>query len=102
MCEDTREAQCTIPTFALIKAWDRKDDARWSNEIVVPQFVYLPTSMYSYPWAHKKLPGGGLALHEPLPCRALLGARTGLHAGSERQQPHQRKREQQHLPHGLC
>jgi hypothetical protein len=58
MCEDTREAQCNIPTFSLIKAWDRSDDTRWSNEIVVPQFVYTPTSMYRYPWAHKKLPGG--------------------------------------------
>jgi hypothetical protein len=86
MCEENRDNECTIPTFSLIKAWDRSDDGRWSNEIVVPQFVYTPTSMYSYPWPLKKLPGGGPlgagGLGPPPPTPLPPGcvcARAGLH-----------------------
>jgi hypothetical protein len=53
ICEEARDSSCTIPTFALIKAWNRTEDHGWSNEIVVPQFVFLPTTMYTLPWKDK-------------------------------------------------
>jgi hypothetical protein len=59
MCEESRDGHCHIPTFSLIKAWNRTEHNRWSNEIVVPQFVFLPTTMYMLPWKDKTPIGEG-------------------------------------------